>query len=71
MTAHTLIQKLRPFKGKQIIDCIDAIKAIAEPLRYSVNVMDPDYNVSSIDSDYSRLNVRTDRDSVITSFTVG
>jgi hypothetical protein len=71
MTAHTLIQKLRPFKGKQIIDCADAIKAIAEPLGYTVNVMDPLFNLVSIDSDYRRLNVRTDENSVITSFTFG
>ena len=71
MTAHTLIQKLRPFKGQQIIDCVDEIEAIAKPLGYSVNVMDPTYNVVSIDSDYRRLNVRTDENSVITSFTLG
>jgi hypothetical protein len=71
MTAHTLIQKLQPFKGKQIINCADEIKAIAEPLGYSVNVQDPTYNVVSIDSDYRRLNVRTDENSVVTSFTLG
>jgi hypothetical protein len=71
MTAHTLMPKLRPFKGRQIIDCVDEIKAIAGPLGYSVNVMDPTYNVVSLDSDYRRLNVRTDENSVITSFTLG
>lgn len=71
MTVHALIEQLAPFKGKPIIDCIDAITAIANSMRYSVNVLDPDYNVSSINEDYSRLNVRTDKESVITSFTVG
>lgn len=71
MSARTLIEKLRPFEGRPLIDCIDEITAIATSLRYSVNVLDPDYNVSSINEDYSRLNVRTDKDSVITSFTVG
>lgn len=71
MTAHTLMAKLAPFKGKQLIECIDEITAIATAQRYSVNVVDPDYNVSSINEDFSRLNVVTDRDSVITSFAIG
>jgi len=62
---------MQPFKGKQIIGAIDTIKAIAEPLGYKVNVMDIVFNVVSIDNDYQRLNVRTDKDSVITSFTIG
>ena len=71
MTSHKLIEKLRPFTGKQLIECIDQITAIAEPMKYSVNVMDPEYNISSIDENYRRLNVRTDKDSLITSFTIG
>lgn len=71
MTVHTLMRELAPFKGKQIIDCIDAIQKIADSARYSVNVMDPKFNVSFIVEDFRRLNVRTDADSVITSFTVG
>ena len=71
MTTHTLMDKLRPFTGKQLIECIDQIAAIAELMKYSVNVMDPEYNISSINEDYHRLNVRTDKDSLITSFTIG
>lgn len=71
MTARTLIAKLQPFKGSQIIDCIDQITSIAQALKYSVNVMDPEFNGASIDNDDARLNVRTDKDSVITSFTIG
>jgi len=71
MSARTLIEKLRGFKGQQIMTCEPEIRAIAEPLGYVINVMDPDYNVSPILADRKRLNVMTDRDSVITNFTTG
>jgi len=71
MTAHTLMRKLQSFQGKRVIDCIDEITKIANAARYSVNVTDPDYNVSSINEDLSRLNVRTNENSVITSFAIG
>jgi len=71
VTARALIQKLQPFEGKQLIACIDEITAIATSLHFSVNVIDPAFNVSSIDEDPWRLNVRTDRDSIITKFTIG
>lgn len=71
MTAHTLIQQLQPFKGKQIINCIDDIQMIADQHGYSVNVIDPEFNTASIDNEPKRLNVRTDKDSVIISFTIG
>jgi hypothetical protein len=63
--------KLLHFKGKQIIDCADQIEAIAERLGYAVNVMDPAFNGPSIDEEPNRLNVRTDKNSIITSFTIG
>lgn len=69
MTARSLIAKLHSFKGKQIIDCIDAITALAAG--YSVNVMDPEINNGSIDEEPRRLNVRTDKNSKITSFSIG
>lgn len=71
MSARTLVAQLAPFVGREMIGCIDEIKVIAAEARYSVNVMDPDYNVSSINEDYSRLNVRTDASYRITSFTIG
>lgn len=68
MTAHTLMAKLQPFKGKKLNDCIDAISALAKG--YRVNVMDPEVNTGSIDNESDRLNVKT-RGGVITAFTVG
>lgn len=66
---HALIAKLAPFKGKQVIACFDDISKIAAG--YSINIIDPEFNTGSIDEDARRLNVRTDKDSVITSFTIG
>jgi hypothetical protein len=71
MNAHTLIEKLVRFEGHELIDVIDDIVAIASRNGYTVNVIDPEINTGSIDHDFSRLNVRTDKDSVITSFTIG
>jgi hypothetical protein len=71
MSARTLMAKLQPFEGKRLIDCIDEIKAISESMRYSVNVVDPAFNIFNIDNDYSRLNVRTNAAGTITSFTIG
>ncbi len=71
MSDRALIDKLQRFKGKQIIACIDEIETIAHGLFYSVNVIDPEFNTASIDNEPTRLNVRTDRQSVITSFTIG
>lgn len=71
MTAHSLIDKLDRFKGKQIKDAIDEITSIADQYEFVVNVMDPLFNTASIDNEPNRLNVRTDKDSVITSFTIG
>jgi hypothetical protein len=70
VTARALIHKLQTFKGRQIKDVADQIAAIA--IGYRVNVMDPEINNrNSIDNESDRLNVRTDKDSVITSFTIG
>lgn len=71
VTARVLIEKLQPFIGKQIIACTDDIESIAHALGYSVNIIDPQFNTGSIDQEPTRLNIRTDKDSVITSFTVG
>lgn len=71
MTAPALIAELDRFKGKQIITCIDDIQTAADAHGYSVNIIDPEFNTASIDNEATRLNVRTDRDSVITSFTIG
>ena len=68
---HSLIEQLAPFVGRQLIGCIDEISLLADAQHFSVNVIDPDYNTASIDNEASRLNVRTDRYSIITSFTIG
>lgn len=69
MTRDTL-EQLQAFKGKHIINAIDEIKTLVGP-HYAVNVMDPLFNLGPIDHDPRRLNVRTDEDSRITSFTIG
>lgn len=71
MSERALLEKLAPYIGGQIIGCIDAIESIAHFRGYSVNVMDPAFNGAAIDSEPKRVNVRTDKDSIITSFTIG
>jgi hypothetical protein len=71
MTGRALIRKMSPFEGKQLIAAYDEIKVICEGDGFTVNVIDPKFNTASIDNDKKRLNVRTDKDSVITSFTIG
>ena len=71
MNAHTLMAKLAPFKGKELIASIDEINQIAKDYCYDVNVIDPEFSAGNIDQDSDRLNVRVDKNSVITSFTIG
>lgn len=72
MTAHTLLSKLAIYKGCKVNDCIDAIESIAHAAGYSVGVLDPQFNTTpGIDNEGDRLNVRTDKRTVITSFTIG
>lgn len=66
-----MFDELRPFVGSTLIASIDAIEGIAAAHRYSVNVIDPQINIGSIDEDPKRLNVRIDDASVITLFTIG
>lgn len=69
MTPRQLIEKLAPFKGKMIKDCIDEISSIA--IDYTINIMDPTFNTLAIDNESNRLNVKIDNNSIITSFTIG
>lgn len=71
MTRLRLIKKLAIFKGQSLIAAIDSVKEMAEPLGYSINVLDPEFNTRSIDYDSKRLNVWVDTKSVIRSFTIG
>lgn len=62
---------LNPFEGKQIIECSDDVQTIARHHGLYVNVMDPAFNTSPIDNDANRLNIRTDHEPKIVSFTIG
>lgn len=71
MSRASLMADVSKYVGHAIIECSDAIEQIAKRNRYSVNIIDPDFNVRSIDNDESRLNVRTNRAGEIISFTIG
>jgi hypothetical protein len=71
MTHLGIMTELYRFKGKQVIECFNDIQEIARAYGLSVNVMDPEINKINIDNEPDRLNVKTDKDSVITSFTIG
>jgi hypothetical protein len=66
-----IIYIVQPFINAHLNRCIDSIQLHASAAGYSVNIMDPEFNTGSIDNDPRRLNVRTDKNGVITSFTVG
>lgn len=71
MSKASLLADVAQYVGHAIIECADAIEAIAKKNRFTVNILDPDYNTGSIDADGSRLNVRTNREGVVLSFSVG
>ncbi|MCC8968180.1 hypothetical protein H8A95_39225 [Bradyrhizobium sp. Pear76] len=71
MTKTALLRELERFKGEQLINAIDQIKSVAAPLGYSVNVTDPAFNTGSIDREPKRLNVHTDAESIVKSFSFG
>jgi len=71
MSLASLMAELQVFVGKPVLHCFDKIDAIATRNRYFTNIVDPDFNTGSIDKDNSRLNVRTDKDGVIVSFSIG
>lgn len=71
MTAHALLDRLQIYRHCRLTKAIDAIESAAQAAGYSVNVIDPLFNTHSIDEDHKRLNVRTDADGLIVSFTIG
>ncbi len=73
MNRVALMRQLEPFKGKQVKDAIDGIMGVASQHGCSlpVNVMDPVFNSFAIDEEPNRLNVHTDRESRIMSFSIG
>jgi hypothetical protein len=66
-----VLDHLRPFVGKTLIESIDEITRIAASHRYTVNIVNPQFRKVDIDEEPLRLNVRTDKDSMITMFTIG
>lgn len=72
MTHELLMQRLEAFKGKRLTRYFDEIKEIAITRGYTnINVMDPEFNTGSIDNERNRLNIRTDGDNRILSFSIG
>ena len=71
MSHSSLMADLQKCVGRPVNHCIDDIESVAHKHGYSVNIIDPEFNVGSIDNDDSRLNVRTDRDGKVKSFSIG
>lgn len=69
--SEVLIASLARFKGRQIITCCDDLESIAHKAGLSVNIIDPAFNTGNIDNDPTRLNIRTDENSIIKSFSIG
>ena len=61
----------QPFIGKQIKDVFDQITKVAHQRGLSVNIIDPEFNVSNIDYNPTRMNVHVDSNSIITGFVFG
>lgn len=70
MSRAALLACVQAFVGKSVLQCFDDIKSIADLHRYSVLILDPD-SPMSINTDESRLNVRTDKDGNVVSFRIG
>jgi hypothetical protein len=66
-----VMTELAPFRGKRLTACFPDINQIAQAHGLTVNVMDPLFNNTLIDEEPRRLNVRTDKNGIIKSFTIG
>jgi hypothetical protein len=71
MNHLAVMMELAPFKGKALTACFADINQIALAYGLTVNVMDPTFNTGSIDEEPRRLNVRTYKNGIIKSFTIG
>jgi len=71
MSKASLLADVQKFIGKNIVDTIDAIEAIAARNHYEVDIIDPDFNTGAIDAEQGRIHVRTDRNGLIVSFSTG
>jgi hypothetical protein len=63
--------ELQPFVGRQLIDCADELKAVAERHGYTIDPLDHELNTGSIDREPRRLDVILDDNSIITEFSIG
>jgi hypothetical protein len=73
VTAPHFIHDLnRRFVGQKFADEVfTEIANVIANHRCILNIMDPKYNTTNIDNEDDRVNVRTDKDFVITSITIG
>jgi hypothetical protein len=71
MSSGALIADVSKFCGRNVLDCIDQITVSAKSRHYSVVVLDPTFNPSSIIRDSSRLNIHTDEAGKVSSFSIG
>lgn len=71
MSSGALIADVSKFCGHHVLDCIDQIRESASSRHYSVIILDPMWNPSSIITDPSRLNIHTDKSGNVSSFSIG
>lgn len=71
MSQAALMADVHAFVGKPLLNCIDKIEASAKRNRYEVLIKGHDAPPNIDANDESRLNVRTDKDGVIVSFSIG
>jgi hypothetical protein len=71
MSRHPLMDDLRPFIGKPMLTSIEEIIRIATVHNFRVNIIDPQFNPSSIDEEPDRINVLSNRHGNICMFTIG
>jgi hypothetical protein len=59
------------FVGKKLDESYNEIQTIVTDHHCELNVMDPVFNTVNIVNQNNRVNVRTDKDFIIKSFTIG
>jgi hypothetical protein len=70
MSHGALIADILPFIGKQAIECFDRIDDIAKRYHCTALIRGSD-SPRNIDAEQNRLNIYTDKDSKIVSFSIG
>jgi hypothetical protein len=72
MAHELLLTRLAAFEGKRLMRYFDEISEIAKARGLTkINVMDPTFNPTEIDVETDRLNIRTDDNGRIVSFSIG